>query len=62
MKLIDADELLKRIDCEMEVLDLIFDKPEDSNYLWQRKNEIVRIKSIIAHMPEINFIPTEKGT
>ena len=52
MKLIDADELIQRIDYEAKLLDVIFSAPDEANLLWQRKNEIVRIKGIIAKMPE----------
>lgn len=53
MKLVDADELIQRIEYEAKILDVIFSAQDEANLLWQRNNEIVRIKSIIAKMPEV---------
>lgn len=53
MRLIDADELMRQIKIEETILDTVFadDKNAKGDCLWNRKNEIVRIKGIIANIP-----------
>ena len=51
MRLIDADELMKRLEFEKKSVDIVWDRPNCGNFAWHRKNEIVRVQGIVANMP-----------
>ena len=55
MRLIDADELMKQLEKEKETIDKLYLKPNAgncmANFAWHRKNEIVRVQGIVAHIP-----------
>lgn len=53
MRLIDADKLMKRLEKEKDTIDKLYDKPGMGHIAWHRKNEIVRIQGIVAHMHEV---------
>ena len=57
MRLIDADELMKQLAKEKDTIDKLYNRPNAgtcmANFAWHRKNEIVRVQGIVAHMPDV---------
>ena len=49
MRLIDADVLMEQLRSERDLIDVIFDDKPD--FCWQRKNELVRVMSIVGAIP-----------